>query len=81
MLDDIELGFAVTVQKAQGSQWRRVIIPVTKSKLLDRTLLYTTITRAQAQVILVGDIGAAREAALAPPHAELRNVALDLALL
>ncbi len=80
MLDDIELGFAVTVHKAQGSQWRRIIIPVTQSKLLDRTLLYTAITRAQAQVILVGDADAAREAVLAPPHAELRNVALDLAL-
>ena len=80
MLDDVELGYAVTVHKAQGSQWPRVIIPVTASKLLDRTLLYTAITRAQGQVILVGDIEAARLAVLAPPKADERNVALDLVL-
>lgn len=80
MLDDIELGYAVTVHKAQGSQWPRVIIPVSASKLLDRTLLYTAVTRAQTQVILVGDADAARRAAVAPPKAHERNVALDLAL-
>lgn len=80
MLDDIELGYAVTVHKAQGSQWPRVIIPVSASKLLDRTLLYTAVTRAQVQVILVGDAAAARRAVLAQPRAQERNVALDLAL-
>ncbi len=80
MLEDVELGFAVTIHKAQGSQWPRVIIPVTKSRLLDRTLLYTAMTRAQAQVILVGDVEAARQAVQAPPKARSRKVALDLAL-
>jgi exodeoxyribonuclease V alpha subunit len=80
MLDDVELGYAVTVHKAQGSQWPRIIVPVTASKLLDRTLLYTAITRAQVQVILVGDPAAARQAVLAPPRAQERRVALDLTL-
>ena len=80
MLEDVELGFAVTVHKAQGSQWRRIVIPVTDSRLLDRTLLYTAITRAQVQVILVGDVGAAQKAVMAPPKAHNRKVALDLAL-
>lgn len=80
MLDDLELGYSVTVHKAQGSQWRRVIIPVTDSRLLDRTLLYTAITRAQLQVILVGDVEAARRAVLAPPKVHSRKVALDLQL-
>ncbi|GAB7544443.1 ATP-binding domain-containing protein [Cupriavidus sp. 8B] len=80
MLEDIELGFAITIHKAQGSQWQRVIIPITKSRLLDRTLLYTAITRAQTQVILVGNVEAARSAVLAPPKARSRKVALDLAL-
>jgi exodeoxyribonuclease V alpha subunit len=80
MLDDIELGYAVTVHKAQGSQWSRIIIPVTESKLLDRTLLYTAITRAQVQVILIGDVDAARHAVVAPPKAQTRKVALDFAL-
>lgn len=68
----------MTVHKAQGSQWRRIIVPVTKSRLLDRTLLYTAITRAQ--VLLVGDVTAAREAVLGAPRAAMRNVALDLHL-
>ena len=81
MLEDVELGFATTVHKAQGSQWRRVIVPVTRSRLLDRTLLYTAITRAQVQVILVGDVEAAKKATEAPPKAHSRKVALDLALM
>lgn len=81
MLDDVELGFAVTVHKAQGSQWPRVIVPVTRNRMLDRTLLYTAVTRAQKQVLLVGDEAAAREAVLAPPRSTLRQVGLDLHLM
>ncbi|MBA2960699.1 MULTISPECIES: ATP-dependent DNA helicase [Ramlibacter] len=80
MLDDVELGYAVTVHKAQGSQWPRIVVPVTKSRMLDRTLLYTAITRAQKQVLLVGDVDAARRAVTAAPRAAERRVALDLTL-
>ena len=78
MLEDIQLGYAVTVHKAQGSQWQRVIVPVTGSRLLDRTLLYTAVTRAQRQVVLVGDVDAASTAVLAQPRAAERNIGLDL---
>ena len=80
MLADIELGYAFTVHKAQGSQWRRIIVPLTGSRLLDRTLLYTALTRAQDQVLLVGDADAARWAVKMPPKAHTRMVALDLTL-
>lgn len=76
MLDDLELGYAITVHKAQGSQWPRVIIPMTGNRLLDRTLIYTAVTRAQRQVILVGDEQAARQAVMGLPRAQLRQVAL-----
>lgn len=72
----LELAYAITVHKAQGSQFPRVIIPVKHSRLLDRTLLYTALTRAQAQVLLVGDPDAARAAVAAPRHADRRRVAL-----
>jgi exodeoxyribonuclease V alpha subunit len=72
----LELAYAITVHKSQGSQFQRVIIPVRRSRLLDRNLLYTAITRAQTQVILVGDMAAAKAAVEAPPHASLRQVAL-----
>lgn len=80
MLDDVELGYAVTVHKAQGSQWPRIIVPLSATRMLDRTLIYTAITRAQTQVLLVGDSDAAKRAVLAPPRAADRNVALDLVL-
>jgi len=76
LLPSIELAYAITVHKAQGSQFRRVVIPITKSRLLDRTLLYTAVTRAERQVILVGDVAAAKAAVEAPPHASRRQVAL-----
>lgn len=76
MLDDLELGYAITVHKAQGSQWPRVIVPVTGNRLLDRTLVYTAVTRAQCQVILVGDQAAARRAVESLPRSQERHVAL-----
>nr|WP_314860218.1 AAA family ATPase [uncultured Undibacterium sp.] len=77
MLDDLELGNSVTVHKAQGSQWRRVIVVLTESRMLDRTLVYTAMTRAQNQVILVGDPVAARRAVESIPRVHTRMVGLD----
>lgn len=77
MLDDLELGNAVTVHKAQGSQWGRVIVVLTGSRMLDRTLIYTAMTRAQRQVILVGDPVAAQRAVEGLPRANARMVGLD----
>lgn len=76
LLPHLELAYAITIHKAQGSQFPRIIVPVRHSRLLDRTLLYTAITRAQRQVILVGDVAAAQAAVEAPPYASLRQVAL-----
>lgn len=76
LLPHLELAYAITIHKAQGSQFPRAIVPVRHSRLLDRTMLYTAITRAQKQVILVGDVAAAAAAVEAPPHASLRQVAL-----
>lgn len=80
MLDDLELGNAITVHKAQGSQWLRVIVVLTDNKMLDRTLIYTAMTRAQQQVILIGDPVAARNAVERLPRAEMRMVGLDTLL-
>lgn len=80
MLDDLELGYAITVHKAQGSQWPRIIVPISGNRLLDRTLVYTAVTRAQRQVILVGDEDAARTAIQGLPRAKQRKVALGSVL-
>lgn len=70
----IEHGYAVTVHKSQGSQWPRVIVPIKSSQILDRTLIYTAITRAEEEVILIGDFDALRLAVERPPAAHARRV-------
>jgi exodeoxyribonuclease V alpha subunit len=76
-LDWLELAYAVTLHKGQGSQFRRVIIPVRESKyLLDRTLIYTAITRGVEQVVLVGDEEVTRRAIEAEPFAHRRVTGL-----
>lgn len=79
-LDSMTHAYAITVHKSQGSQFKRVIVPVRKSRVLDRTFIYTAITRAQVQVILVGDADAARKAIEKKPKAFLRQVALNAML-
>jgi len=55
-LDEIELAYAATVHKAQGSEYKVVIIPVHSGPpmLLTRNLLYTALTRAKELAVLVG---------------------------
>ncbi|MBN8504484.1 MAG: AAA family ATPase [Burkholderiales bacterium] len=78
VLDALELGYAITVHKAQGSQFGRVIVPVFRAKNLDRTMLYTAITRATRQVLLVGDRSLAIEVIKNPPSASQRRVSLGV---
>lgn len=74
-LDSLELSYSITVHKSQGSQFERVIIPIRGSRLLDRSLLYTGITRAVRQVIFIGDAGAAA-AGVRTTNASQRRVGL-----
>ncbi len=56
MLDELELAYAVTVHKSQGSEYPVVIMPLASAPpmLQTRNLLYTALTRAREKVILVG---------------------------
>ncbi|NBI66573.1 ATP-dependent RecD-like DNA helicase [Pseudoflavonifractor sp. 60] len=55
-LGDLDLSYATTIHKAQGSEYEVVIIPMLPAHkiLLSRNLFYTGITRAKRRVILVG---------------------------
>ena len=55
-LEDIELAYAVTVHKSQGSEWDAVILPVFEGydALFTRNLLYTAVTRAKKILVIVG---------------------------
>lgn len=54
LLLNIQLGYAITVHKAQGSQFPRVIVALSPNSMLDRAWLYTAITRAECEVHIVG---------------------------
>ena len=56
LLEDLELAYAITVHKSQGSEYPVVIIPMyaCAPMLMARNLLYTAVTRAKNMVILVG---------------------------
>jgi exodeoxyribonuclease V alpha subunit len=78
-LINLELSYAITVHKSQGSQFKHVIIPIRKTRLLDLTLLYTAVTRAVEQVVLIGDESVAKEA-LKTINANKRSIGLPLFL-
>lgn len=57
MLDELELAYAITIHKSQGSEYPAVILPILGGPrvLLHRNLLYTAITRAKQCVVIVGN--------------------------
>ena len=63
-IKDLDLAYAISIHKSQGSEYPGVIIPVTRehSFMLSRNLLYTAITRGKQQVLMVGQSGALRAA-------------------
>ncbi len=81
VLDAMELAYCITTHKSQGSQFNRVLVACTRSSLLDRAIIYTAVTRAARQVLLVGDIQATREAVAKSPLAAKRITTLASRLL
>lgn len=59
-LADLELAYAISIHKSQGSEFPVVIVPLLKQHaiLLQRNLLYTAITRGRKKVFLVGETAA-----------------------
>ena len=58
MLGELELAYAMTVHKAQGSEFEAVVVAVSSGisrRLLTRSILYTAITRAKKLLVLVGN--------------------------
>ena len=55
-LEELELAYAITIHKSQGSEYPAVIIPMYNGPrmLMTRNLIYTAVTRARSCVCLVG---------------------------
>ena len=76
LLQHLDLAYALTIHKAQGSEWPIVIVPIVRSRLLDRSLIYTAVTRAQRQVLLLGDELAAKAVVASNTRASRRSTGL-----
>ena len=55
MLDSLRLAYAISLHKAQGSQFPRIIVPLTSTRMIDRTWIYTALTRAEKCIEIVGE--------------------------
>ncbi|AND89549.1 MULTISPECIES: AAA family ATPase [Bradyrhizobium] len=71
-LVDLSLGYALTCHRAQGSEADHVIVALPPSRLLDPSWLYTAVTRARQQVVIVGQPETMQEA-LQRPYADDRR--------
>lgn len=63
LLDELELAYAITIHKSQGSEYPAVVIPLLQGprQLYHRNLLYTAVTRARQCVTLVGSASVFQE--------------------
>ena len=73
ILDCMTLGYAITLHKAQGSQFPRIIIALQKGKIVDRAWLYTAITRAESEIHIVGSTADFKVITERPSNAHHRN--------
>jgi len=73
-LDELTLAYAITIHKAQGSEFPAVVMPLTSSHhiMLRRNLLYTGLTRGRRLVVLIGS-ARALEAAVANNREQVRR--------
>lgn len=62
--ENFKLGYAISIHKAQGSEFSVVVIPILNSynPMLYKKLIYTAVTRAKKRLILVGEVSALEKA-------------------
>jgi len=62
-LDELDLSYAITIHKSQGSEYKAVIIPIHSGPymLLNRNLLYTALTRAKQLVVIIGSFDTVKQ--------------------
>lgn len=75
-IESLQWGYAITCHKAQGSQFRRVIIPIINGRMIDRTWIYTALTRGVKQVVFVGNVDLIKQAVEKSPTVDERIVGL-----
>lgn len=80
-LDELQLAYAITIHKSQGSEFPAIIVPLASQHyvMLQRNLLYTAVTRGKSLVIIVGE-RKALEMALSNTKSSMRYSGLDAKL-
>ena len=84
ILMKLQLGYAVTIHKSQGSQWATcfVMLPTEASRMIDQTLIYTAVTRPTDRLVLFGDeavvVQAVRRGSIALERRTRRDVSRSL---
>jgi exodeoxyribonuclease V alpha subunit len=73
VLDCMKLGYAITLHKAQGSQFPRIIIALQKGRIVDRAWLYTAITRAEIEIHIVGSASDLAQITKSPSNSHNRR--------
>ncbi|MBB4585577.1 exodeoxyribonuclease V alpha subunit [Rhizobium leguminosarum] len=77
-VDRLALAYSISVHKAQGSQFKNVVMPVQSTMNTDRAMIYTAITRATDRVIIIGAQSDLVRAVVPYPRSLSRDVALGL---
>jgi len=81
LLDNIRLAYGITLHKAQGSQFERIIVPVTNNNMMDNSWIYTALTRAETKIEIVGSLSDFSRAIARPSASFYRQTHLKTLLL
>jgi len=78
---DLELAYALTVHKAQGAEWKHVllVLPDEYGPIFNRNLLYTAVTRAKEELWILGE-SRTLDRMVARPYSDSRQTALRIFL-
>ncbi|MDP4547987.1 ATP-binding domain-containing protein [Marinobacter sp. MDS2] len=75
----IQLAYAITVHKSQGSEYNETIIcSIVQSKFIERSMIYTALTKSKKLCLIVGDQDIARAAVAKPNRSETLCVGFNL---
>ncbi|MBA4784380.1 MAG: AAA family ATPase [Rhizobiales bacterium] len=77
-IQKLSLAYCISVHKAQGSQFRNVVLPVLPTANMDRAMIYTAVTRAIDRIILVGSEAGFGRGIRPDPRSLNREVCLKL---
>jgi exodeoxyribonuclease V alpha subunit len=79
-LTDLALAYAITCHRCQGSQTQAVVVPIYPNRVMDPSWIYTAITRAERQVVLIGSLEVLQEAMARPRAVDRRAVGFQWTL-